>query len=136
MYKDSSKSLVKVNLAIARFYVHSLMSFSRTLKLCDAIKQNESEVCKINFHFSHWLYTLSAKLSKQHIPLQLVNWFLRYRQLKGWKTIGNKEIICFSWLYLKISIWEFQLILLDRIIWWKIGLVHFRFNKVKHKGAT
>ena len=76
--------------------------------ICDAIKQNESEVKKTNkqtnkFYFFlafAFNYYLSFNLVKA--PRRLGNWFYRYRQLKGCKKkkerkekekekIGNKE---------------------------------------------
>ena len=56
-------------------------------KICDAIKQNESEVEK--YDFWHFLlgYYLGFNLVK---PLQrLVNWFQRYKQLKD--STNNKK---------------------------------------------
>ena len=47
------------------------------------------------------------------------NWSIGSKDMDSWrvaKTIGNKEIICFVWLYLKISICKFRLILLDHVI--------------------
>ena len=52
----------------------------------------------------------------QKTPLNLVNWFQRYEQLKeAKKKQETKDIFCFVWLYLKISISDFRLILLDHI---------------------
>ena len=40
-------------------------------------------------------------------------------QLKDWEIVQNKEIIfCFIWLYLKISIYKFWLILLKLVLNW------------------
>ena len=53
----------------------------------------------------------------QKAPLKLVNWFQRYEQLKDAKN--NRKQKTFSehsvWLYLKINISDFWLILLDHI---------------------
>ena len=52
----------------------------------------------------------------QKNPLKLVNWFQRYEQLKDAKNNKKtKDIFCFAWLYLKITIFDFLLILLDHI---------------------
>ena len=49
-------------------------------------------------------------------PLKLVNWFQRYEQLKVAKNNRKqKNIFCLVWLYLKIHISDFRLILLDHI---------------------
>ena len=80
--------------------------------ICDAIEQNES--LKFNFYFSDWLYTSSCKVTFNYRP----NWSIGSKDTGSWmvsKTIGNKEIICFVRLCLKISICEFQLELLDHI---------------------
>ena len=46
------------------------------------------------------------------------SWSIGSKDMCSWrvaKTIGNKEIICFIWQYLKISICEFLLIFPDHI---------------------
>ena len=80
------------------------------------IKQNEFEVGQIQFSvfwltaYSIWKATFSNRLHWK--------WSISSKDTGSWrvaKTIGNKEIICFVWLYLKIDICEFRLILLDHI---------------------
>ena len=61
------------------------------------------------------------------------NWFQRYRQVKVCKTIGNKEIICFVWLYLKIIICEFPFILL---ITSHINIKYSGLNNCVHNGKV
>ena len=69
---------------------------------------------KFNFRFPDWFYTfakLSTFYNKPHW-----NGSIGSKDTGSWriaKTIGNKEIIRFVWLYLIISICQFWLILLD-----------------------
>ena len=59
----------------------------------------------------------------QKTPMKLVNWFQRYEQLKGTKNNRKqKKIFCFVWLYLKIYISDFRLILLDNITYLLSGM--------------
>ena len=67
----------------------SICTVSKGQHICDLIKQNESEVCKIHFPDCLYVHHLQSYLLQQ-TPLMLVNWFQRYEQLSVTKTIGNK----------------------------------------------
>ena len=77
--------------------------------ICNAIKQ-------IQFSFL-WLivYIICKAFNRPQW-----NWSIGSKDMGSYmvvKIIGNKEIICFVWLYVKISICEFQLILLEHIMY-------------------
>ena len=83
----------------------------------------------LNSHFSDWLYELVTKLPSYKIP----HWSypIGSRDICTWrvaKAIGNKEIICFVWLYLKsVFANSTSCILLDHITCW-IKYNHSPFN--------
>ena len=54
-----------------------------------------------SFSFFDYLQTNNV----QQMQMELVNWYQKYGQFKGYKIRGNKKIICFIWLYLK-SVFE------------------------------
>ena len=81
-----------------------LITFTCVSSICGAIKQNQSEVGQIQFSELHF--------AENPIEIgQLVPkiWAVEGCQ-KQWET---KDIFCFVWLYLKINISDFWLILLD-----------------------
>ena len=93
-----------------------LPSQPKPVPICGVIKQNQS-LSQSNsvfifptncMHHVH-IYIL------QNISLKLVIRFQRYEQLKDAKNNRKQDIFCFVWLYLKINISDFRLILLDHI---------------------
>ena len=105
----------RLRLQLHRLQMIVLSVISARPLICNAIKQNESEV-KLSFFLTDCIHNLQSYTFLQQTKLKLVNWFQRYGQLKGCKkTTGKKDINCFVWLYVKISICEFQLTLLDHI---------------------
>ena len=92
-----------------------LCGLCTVIYICDVIKQNQSKVGQIQFVF----YYLFAPFSQLHFAensieidqLVLKIWVVEVCQ-KQWET---KDIFCFVWLYLKINISDFRLILLDQI---------------------
>ena len=82
--------------------------------LCDQAKWVWSRSNSILIFLVDCIHPLQSYLLQQ-TPLKLVNWFQRYRQLQDCKNNRSKDITCFDWLYLKINICEFWLILLDHI---------------------
>ena len=85
---------------------------------CDQAKWVWSwKICFFCFvlFFPHFLlgYCLGFNLVKT--PQRLGNWFQRYKQLKDWTNNKKYKKFGFVWLYLKNSICEFRLILLDHI---------------------
>ena len=83
---------------------------------CDVIQQNESEVSKFDFHFCSQLYTSFAILAKLQTPTELVSWFQCIDSWRVAKTIQTR-IICFAWLYLKISICKFPTHFVNHDVW-------------------
>jgi len=80
------------------------------------IKQNQSEVGHIQFSVSYWIVTsiCKATLAENSIeieqPVQKISAIKEFPKQK--ETKGNTS---FVWLYLKINISDFRLILLDHI---------------------
>ena len=95
---------------------------------CDEAKWMNS----VKFKFLINLHTSFEKVPFTPDPIALISYFQSYEQLKGYKSRGNKGIICFVWIYVRISICKFWLILLDHIksIWkaWSKGRVLFSQN--------
>ena len=50
-------------------------------------------------------------------------WFQRCGQLRGCKINRKEKMISYFWMYLRISIWELQLILLDHITY-RLGVMN------------
>ena len=86
--------------------------------ICDAIKQNESEVEK--YDFCHFLlgYYLGFNLVKT--PQRLGNWFQRYKQLKDWTNNKKQKKLSalFSCIFKKVFASSI-LLLLDHITFWR-----------------
>ena len=78
--------------------------------MCDVIKHNESEVSQIQFSFFWLIVYIIWKAAFHKRSIEIGQMVPKIQVVV--KTIGNKEIICFVWLFLKISI---RLILLDYV---------------------
>ena len=82
-------SLIEFTHHMVRFpRFSSLILWQYTLfhseSICDAIKQNESEFGRFNFHFSDWLYTSSfAKLLFTTDPIEIGQLVLKMQTVEG-----------------------------------------------------
>ena len=84
--------------------------------ICGVIKQNQSEVGQIQFSF--FLLTVctifTATFAENSIEIGKL--FPEIQRVEGCqKQQETKDIFCFVWLYLKINISDFRLILLVHI---------------------
>ena len=83
----------------AILHKNAILSKAYKIGICGALKQDESEVSQIQFSF-FLIDCIHHNFATDFVEIgQLVPKI--YGQLKGCKTIGNKEMICFVWLYLK-----------------------------------
>ena len=73
-------------------------------------RSNSVFICLTNCMHQFYSYIL------QKTKLKLVNWFQRYEQLKDTKNKRKRKTFsAFAWLYRKINISDFRLILLEHI---------------------
>ena len=107
------------------------MPFDKRM-ICGVIKQNQSEVDQIQFliFLSNCMHHFNSYIL-QKTPLKLVNWFQRYEKLKDAKN--NRKQETFVWLYLKINISDFRLILLDHITYGFSAYTVNLFIKAYHR---
>ena len=109
----------KVHVDVAKLKSYRLL-YTFIWLLCDAIGQNESEVAQIKFHQVFCIIILGIfNTTFSRKPHR--NWLVSSRDASSWrfcKTIDIKEIFPFKWLYFKISIYKFWLILLDHITYY------------------
>ena len=96
----------KENLMMSHFN-----TLSSTYMWCNQVKQVWILSNSIFILLIDCMHHLQSYLLQQ-TPLKLVNWFHRYRQLKGCKNNRKQRNYL---LYLKISICKFHLILLNHI---------------------
>ena len=96
------------------------------------------KLVKFSYHFSDWVHTSFAKLPFTSDPIEIGQMVPKIQQLKSCKNnLKKEETTCFVWLYLKICISKFQLILLDHItcyFWWEGGqgdCSHWKKGKAK-----
>ena len=80
------------------------------------IKQNQSEVGHIQFSVSYWIVTSIYKAAFCRNPIEIEQPVQKISAIKEFpkqkETKGNTYYV---WLYLKINISDFRLILLDHI---------------------
>ena len=89
------------------FYLsRSKVPFDITCHICDAIKQNESELGKIKTEFSFSLYATIAELYHAKTPSKLN---IRFQRYSYFSDAQNNKI------QRKFNISEFRLILLDHV---------------------
>ena len=106
-FSHSSRLVGTVALPIQRLILHTQLR-------CNQGKWVWTQSNSILIFLIDYIHLLQNYLLHR-TQLKLGKWFTWYRQLwRVTKTVRNKEI-CLVWLYLKISICEFWLILLDHI---------------------
>ena len=96
------------------------------------IKQNQFEVGQIQFSF--FLLTVCTIFRATFCRKPHWNWSIGSKDMSSWrmsKTIGNKGHFCFVWLYLKINISDFRLILIDHITYSQIDF-YFKALSTEH----
>ena len=103
-------------------YIRGRVTKIQWRHICGVIKQNQSEVGQ--FQFSFFQLTVCTIFTATFCRKPHWNWLIGSKDMSSWrmpKTIGTKDIFYFVWLYLKINISDFRLILLDHITYNKEG---------------
>ena len=129
MYSIKHKS--RINLDHRSSQWHQCIELYKEIKdnKCDAIKQNESELEKINTWFSCSLYASTSELYYTENTINIEHTVPEISPIYTCSKQSNtKEIECYYCLYLKINISEFRLILLDLITNYWITLMYTRIT--------
>ena len=120
--QHTTKSPGTVDIDFFPFLVPDVVKF--TYMWCDQAKSVWSRSNSVFIFLTNCMHHFHSYIL-QKTPLKLVDWFQRYEQLKDAENNRKQNtFFCFVWLYLKINISDFRLILLDHITYSRHKAIH------------